>query len=108
MQIFDKLVRDCHETLHLFTEPFLRAIGALLESGDPELQVRGCTSFVKYTDIETEGSYHRHHAFFVNHFSVMCYKEEERVCCAGLRALMGVTRRMVSTPPPPPSLTVAN
>ena len=104
VEALDQLLLACHApNLNLFVESFLKMVQKLLESSEPDLQVLGSTSFVKFANIEEDTpSYHRRYDFFVSKFSAMCWcssrNEEDcfRIRLAGLKGLQGVVRKTVS------------
>ncbi|XP_078396719.1 protein EFR3 homolog A isoform X4 [Cetorhinus maximus] len=75
MEALDQLLMACHsQSINLFVESFLQMVAKLLESGEPELQILGSNSFVKFANIEEDtASYHRRYDFFVSQFSAMCH-----------------------------------
>ncbi|XP_029142653.1 protein EFR3 homolog A [Protobothrops mucrosquamatus] len=104
MEALDQLLMACHsQSIKPFVESFLHMVAKLLESGDPELQVLGTNSFVKFANIEEDTpSYHRRYDFFVSRFSAMCHschddpeiRNEIRI--AGIRGIQGVVRKTVN------------
>ncbi|XP_077869878.1 protein EFR3 homolog B-like [Saccoglossus kowalevskii] len=104
MEALDQLLLACHsQSLNLFVESFLKMVQKLLESNEPELQVSGTSSFVKFANIEEDtASYHRRYDFFVSKFSSMCHSSNAgtntkiKIRLAGLRGLQGVVRKTVS------------
>ncbi|XP_070556875.1 protein EFR3 homolog B-like isoform X2 [Ptychodera flava] len=104
MAALDQLLLACHaQSVNLFVESFLKMVQKLLESNEPELQVQGTQSFVKFANIEEDtASYHRRYDFFVSKFSSMCHNNNEndtwrvRLRLSGLRGLQGVVRKTVT------------
>ncbi|XP_077991157.1 protein EFR3 homolog B-like isoform X1 [Glandiceps talaboti] len=103
MESLDQLLLACHaQSLNLFVESFLKMVQKLLESNEPELQVLGTRSFVKFANIEEDTpSYHRRYDFFVSKFSSMCHNNIDgiwkvRIRLSGLRGLQGVVRKTVT------------
>uniref|UniRef100_A0A670ZE32 Protein EFR3 homolog A n=1 Tax=Pseudonaja textilis TaxID=8673 RepID=A0A670ZE32_PSETE len=104
MEALDQLLMACHsQSIKPFVESFLHMVAKLLESGDPQLQVLGTNSFVKFANIEEDTpSYHRRYDFFVSRFSAMCHschddpeiRNEIRI--AGIRGIQGVVRKTVN------------
>ncbi|XP_075926200.1 protein EFR3 homolog B isoform X2 [Petromyzon marinus] len=103
MEALDQLLMACHsQSINLFVESFLRMVAKLLECSEPELQVLGTNSFVKFANIEEDTpSYHRRYDFFVSKFSAMCHQSHDdpdatnKVRMAGIRGLQGVVRKTV-------------
>ncbi|CAH1255131.1 EFR3A [Branchiostoma lanceolatum] len=104
MEALDQLLLACHaQSINLFVESFLKMVSKLLESRDPDLQILGSTSFVKFTNIEEDTpSYHRRYDFFVSKFSAMAHNNNQapdvriKVRVAGLRGLQGVVKKTSS------------
>ncbi|CAG0901189.1 unnamed protein product [Darwinula stevensoni] len=104
MEAMDQLLLACHaQSLNLFVESFLKTIQKLLECPDPEMQVLGSQSFVKFSNIEEDTpSYHLRYDFFVCKFSSMCHDNNDdlsartKIRMAGLKGLQGVVRKTVS------------
>ncbi|XP_035661891.1 protein EFR3 homolog B-like isoform X3 [Branchiostoma floridae] len=104
MEALDQLLLACHaQSINLFVESFLKMVSKLLESRDPDLQILGSTSFVKFTNIEEDTpSYHRRYDFFVSKFSAMAHSNNQapdvriKVRVAGLRGLQGVVKKTSS------------
>ncbi|CAF94893.1 unnamed protein product, partial [Tetraodon nigroviridis] len=121
----DQLLMACHsQSIKPFVESFLHMVAKLLESREPDLQVLGTNSFVKFANIEEDTpSYHRRYDFFVSQFSAMCHSTHEdpetmtrsglrlglglgslltslaanvRIRVAGIRGLQGVVRKTVN------------
>ncbi|XP_078468436.1 protein EFR3 homolog B isoform X1 [Lampetra planeri] len=103
MEALDQLLMACHsQSINLFVESFLRMVAKLLECSEPEMQVLGTNSFVKFANIEEDTpSYHRRYDFFVSKFSAMCHQSHDdpdatnKVRMAGIRGLQGVVRKTV-------------
>ncbi|XP_054670935.1 protein EFR3 homolog A isoform X6 [Grus americana] len=104
MEALDQLLMACHsQSIKPFVESFLRMVAKLLESGEPELQVLGTNSFVKFANIEEDTpSYHRRYDFFVSRFSAMCHscdhdpEIQTEIRIAGIRGIQGVVRKTVN------------
>ncbi|XP_072567262.1 protein EFR3 homolog A isoform X2 [Paramormyrops kingsleyae] len=104
MEALDQLLMACHsQSIKPFVESFLHMVAKLLESQEPDLQVLGTNSFVKFANIEEDTpSYHRRYDFFVSQFSAMCHSTHEdietrtRIRVAGIRGLQGVVRKTVN------------
>uniref|UniRef100_A0A8C5B5N2 EFR3 homolog A (S. cerevisiae) n=1 Tax=Gadus morhua TaxID=8049 RepID=A0A8C5B5N2_GADMO len=104
MEALDQLLMACHsQSIKPFVESFLHMVAKLLESREPDLQVLGTNSFVKFANIEEDTpSYHRRYDFFVSQFSAMCHSMHEepetrsRIRVAGIRGLQGVVRKTVN------------
>uniref|UniRef100_A0A8C6PLG5 Protein EFR3 homolog A n=1 Tax=Nothobranchius furzeri TaxID=105023 RepID=A0A8C6PLG5_NOTFU len=104
MEALDQLLMACHsQSIKPFVESFLRMVAKLLESREPDLQVLGTNSFVKFANIEEDTpSYHRRYDFFVSQFSAMCHSTHEdpetrtRIRVAGIKGLQGVVRKTVN------------
>ncbi|XP_062386814.1 protein EFR3 homolog A isoform X1 [Sardina pilchardus] len=104
MEALDQLLMACHsQSIKPFVESFLHMVAKLLESQEPDLQVLGTNSFVKFANIEEDTpSYHRRYDFFVSQFSAMCHSTQEdaetrtRIRVAGIRGLQGVVRKTVN------------
>ncbi|KAG7218601.1 hypothetical protein INR49_011528 [Caranx melampygus] len=79
MEALDQLLMACHsQSIKPFVESFLHMVAKLLESREPDLQVLGTNSFVKFANIEEDTpSYHRRYDFFVSQFSAMCHSTHE-------------------------------
>uniref|UniRef100_A0A8C3AB51 Protein EFR3 homolog A n=1 Tax=Cyclopterus lumpus TaxID=8103 RepID=A0A8C3AB51_CYCLU len=100
----DQLLMACHsQSIKPFVESFLHMVAKLLESGEPDLQVLGTNSFVKFANIEeATPSYHRRYDFFVSQFSAMCHSTHQdpetrtRIRVAGIKGLQGVVRKTVN------------
>uniref|UniRef100_A0A8B9KED5 EFR3 homolog A (S. cerevisiae) n=1 Tax=Astyanax mexicanus TaxID=7994 RepID=A0A8B9KED5_ASTMX len=104
MEALDQLLMACHsQSIKPFVESFLHMVAKLLESKEPDLQVLGTNSFVKFANIEEDTpSYHRRYDFFVSQFSAMCHSTHEdpetrtRIRVAGIKGLQGVVRKTVN------------
>uniref|UniRef100_A0A674BG29 Protein EFR3 homolog A n=1 Tax=Salmo trutta TaxID=8032 RepID=A0A674BG29_SALTR len=104
MEALDQLLMACHsQSIKPFVESFLHMVAKLLESQEPDLQVLGTNSFVKFANIEEDTpSYHRRYDFFVSQFSAMCHSTHEdpetrtRIRVAGIKGLQGVVRKTVN------------
>ncbi|XP_066543595.1 protein EFR3 homolog A isoform X1 [Amia ocellicauda] len=104
MEALDQLLMACHsQSIKPFVESFLQMVAKLLESREPDLQVLGTHSFVKFANIEEDTpSYHRRYDFFVSQFSAMCHSTHEdpdtctRIRMAGIKGLQGVVRKTVN------------
>uniref|UniRef100_UPI00358DE06D protein EFR3 homolog B-like isoform X2 n=1 Tax=Myxine glutinosa TaxID=7769 RepID=UPI00358DE06D len=104
MEALDQLLMACHsQRINLFVESFTNMVTKLLESNEPELQILGTNSFVKFANIEEDTPcYHRRYDFFVSKFSSMCHSNcdsEEvnmKIRLAGIRGLQGVVRKTVN------------
>lgn len=104
MEALDQLLMACHsQSIKPFVESFLQMVAKLLESGEPELQVLGTNSFVKFANIEEDTpSYHRRYDFFVSQFSAMCHschddlETRTKIRVAGIRGIQGVVRKTVN------------
>ncbi|XP_067835861.1 protein EFR3 homolog A isoform X2 [Heptranchias perlo] len=104
MEALDQLLMACHsQSINLFVESFLQMVAKLLESGEPELQILGSNSFVKFANIEEDtASYHRRYDFFVSRFSAMCHsyiddlETRTKIRIAGIRGIQGVVRKTVN------------
>ncbi|XP_061587647.1 protein EFR3 homolog A isoform X2 [Cololabis saira] len=104
MEALDQLLMACHsQSIKPFVESFLHMVAKLLESREPDLQVLGTNSFVKFANIEEDTpSYHRRYDFFVSQFSSMCHSTHEdpetrtRIRVAGIKGLQGVVRKTVN------------
>lgn len=104
MEALDQLLMACHsQSIKPFVESFLHMVAKLLESKEPDLQVLGTNSFVKFANIEEDTpSYHRRYDFFVSQFSAMCHSTHEdpetrtRIRIAGIKGLQGVVRKTVN------------
>ncbi|KAG7455342.1 hypothetical protein MATL_G00255650 [Megalops atlanticus] len=104
MEALDQLLMACHsQSIKPFVESFLHMVAKLLESREPDLQVLGTNSFVKFANIEEDTpSYHRRYDFFVSQFSAMCHSTHEdpatrtRIRMAGIKGLQGVVRKTVN------------
>ncbi|XP_053103807.1 protein EFR3 homolog A isoform X4 [Hemicordylus capensis] len=104
MEALDQLLMACHsQSIKPFVESFLHMVAKLLESGEPELQVLGTNSFVKFANIEEDTpSYHRRYDFFVSRFSAMCHschndpEVRNEIRIAGIRGIQGVVRKTVN------------
>uniref|UniRef100_A0A671X0G8 EFR3 homolog A (S. cerevisiae) n=1 Tax=Sparus aurata TaxID=8175 RepID=A0A671X0G8_SPAAU len=79
MEALDQLLMACHsQSIKPFVESFLHMVAKLLESREPDLQVLGTNSFVKFANIEEDTpSYHRRYDFFVSQFSAMCHSTHD-------------------------------
>ncbi|XP_076058081.1 protein EFR3 homolog stmA isoform X2 [Oratosquilla oratoria] len=101
MDALDQLLVSCRaNNLNLFVESFLKMVQNLLESIDPQLQLRATQSFEKFANISEETpSYHRRYDFLVSKFSSMCYSDEDEEIVkkalrrAGIKGLQGVVRK---------------
>uniref|UniRef100_A0A4W3JC81 Protein EFR3 homolog A n=1 Tax=Callorhinchus milii TaxID=7868 RepID=A0A4W3JC81_CALMI len=104
MEALDQLLMACHsQSINLFVESFLQMVAKLLESGEPELQILGSNSFVKFANIEEDtASYHRRYDFFVSRFSAMCHsciddmETRTKIRIAGIKGIQGVVRKTVN------------
>ncbi|XP_069047053.1 protein EFR3 homolog A isoform X2 [Lepisosteus oculatus] len=104
MEALDQLLMACHsQSIKPFVESFLHMVAKLLESREPDLQVLGTNSFVKFANIEEDTpSYHRRYDFFVSQFSAMCHSTHEdpetrtKIRVAGIKGLQGVVRKTVN------------
>ncbi|XP_069777760.1 protein EFR3 homolog A isoform X2 [Narcine bancroftii] len=104
MEALDQLLMACHsQSINLFVESFLQMVAKLLESGEPELQILGSNSFVKFANIEEDtASYHRRYDFFVSRFSAMCHSyigdmdTRIKIRIAGIKGIQGVVRKTVN------------
>ncbi|XP_078072220.1 protein EFR3 homolog A isoform X1 [Mustelus asterias] len=104
MEALDQLLMACHsQSINLFVESFLQMVAKLLESGEPELQILGSNSFVKFANIEEDtASYHRRYDFFVSQFSAMCHsyiddlESRTKIRIAGIKGIQGVVRKTVN------------
>ncbi|XP_078396717.1 protein EFR3 homolog A isoform X2 [Cetorhinus maximus] len=104
MEALDQLLMACHsQSINLFVESFLQMVAKLLESGEPELQILGSNSFVKFANIEEDtASYHRRYDFFVSQFSAMCHsyiddlESRTQIRIAGIKGIQGVVRKTVN------------
>uniref|UniRef100_A0A8C1NHK0 Protein EFR3 homolog A n=2 Tax=Cyprinus carpio TaxID=7962 RepID=A0A8C1NHK0_CYPCA len=101
MEALDQLLMACHsQSIKPFVESFLHMVAKLLESREPDLQVLGTNSFVKFANIEEDTpSYHRRYDFFVSQFSAMCHSthEDPETCSrSGIKGLQGVVRKTVN------------
>lgn len=104
MEALDQLLMACHsQSIKPFVESFLHMVAKLLESREPDLQVLGTNSFVKFANIEEDTpSYHRRYDFFVSQFSAMCHSTHDdpeirtRIRVAGIKGLQGVVRKTVN------------
>uniref|UniRef100_A0A665UNX1 EFR3 homolog A (S. cerevisiae) n=1 Tax=Echeneis naucrates TaxID=173247 RepID=A0A665UNX1_ECHNA len=100
MEALDQLLMACHsQSIKPFVESFLHMVAKLLESREPDLQVLGTNSFVKFANIEEDTpSYHRRYDFFVSQFSAMCHSthEDPETRMAGIKGLQGVVRKTVN------------
>ncbi|XP_036377580.1 protein EFR3 homolog A-like isoform X2 [Megalops cyprinoides] len=104
MEALDQLLMACRsQSIKPFVESFLHMVAMLLESPEPDLQVLGTNSFVKFSSIEEDTpSYHRRYDFFVSQFSAMCHSTHEnpktrtRIRVAGIKGLQGVVRKTVN------------
>ncbi|XP_034038264.1 protein EFR3 homolog A isoform X2 [Thalassophryne amazonica] len=104
MEALDQLLMACHsQSIKPFVESFLHMVAKLLESKEPDLQVLGTNSFVKFANIEEDTpSYHRRYDFFVSQFSAMCHSTHDdpdirtRIRVAGIKGLQGVVRKTVN------------
>ncbi|XP_048084166.1 protein EFR3 homolog A [Alosa alosa] len=104
MEALDQLLMACHsQSIKPFVESFLHMVAKLLLSPEPDLQVLGTNSFVKFANIEEDTpSYHRRYDFFVSQFSAMCHSTQEdaetrtRIRVAGIKGLQGVVRKTVN------------
>ncbi|XP_067887849.1 protein EFR3 homolog A-like isoform X3 [Heterodontus francisci] len=104
MEALDQLLMACHsQSINLFVESFLQMVAKLLESGEPELQILGSNSFVKFANIEEDtASYHRRYDFFVSQFSAMCHsyiddlETRTKIRIAGIKGIQGVVRKTVN------------
>ncbi|XP_078253449.1 protein EFR3 homolog A isoform X1 [Rhinoraja longicauda] len=104
MEALDQLLMACHsQSINLFVESFLQMVAKLLESGEPELQILGSNSFVKFANIEEDtASYHRRYDFFVSRFSAMCHSciddldTKTKIRIAGIKGIQGVVRKTVN------------
>uniref|UniRef100_A0A8C4Q735 EFR3 homolog B n=1 Tax=Eptatretus burgeri TaxID=7764 RepID=A0A8C4Q735_EPTBU len=103
MEALDRLLLACHsQSINLFVESFLRMVAKLLECSEPQLQVLGTNSFVKFANIEEDTpSYHRSYDFFVCKFSSMSHQvyDDPETCTsvriAGIKGLQGILRKTV-------------
>ncbi|GFR91220.1 protein EFR3, partial [Elysia marginata] len=75
MDILDQLLVSCHaHSLNLFVESFLKMVQKLLESSEPQMQIKATESFIKFANVEEDApSYHRRYDFFVSKFSALCH-----------------------------------
>ncbi|XP_044540239.1 protein EFR3 homolog A [Gracilinanus agilis] len=104
MEALDQLLMACHsQSIKPFVESFLHMVAKLLESGEPQLQMLGTNSFVKFANIEEDTpSYHRRYDFFVSRFSAMCHSSyddpeiQREIRVAGIRGIQGVVRKTVN------------
>lgn len=104
MEALDQLLMACHsQSIKPFVESFLHMVAKLLESREPDLQVLGTNSFVKFANIEEDTpSYHRRYDFFVSQFSAMCHSTHDdpdtrtKIRIAGIKGLQGVVRKTVN------------
>ncbi|GFN81470.1 protein efr3 homolog b [Plakobranchus ocellatus] len=104
MDILDQLLLSCHaHSLNLFVESFLKMVQKLLESSDPQMQIKATESFIKFANVEEDApSYHRRYDFFVSKFSALCHNNHndpqvmKKLRQAGLRGLQGVVRKTIS------------
>ncbi|XP_039609918.1 protein EFR3 homolog A [Polypterus senegalus] len=104
MEALDQLLMACHsQSIKPFVESFLHMVAKLLESREPDLQILGTNSFVKFANIEEDTpSYHRRYDFFVSQFSAMCHSTHEdmetrtKIRVAGIKGLQGVVRKTVN------------
>lgn len=104
MDILDQLLVSCHaHSLNLFVESFLKMVQKLLESSEPQMQIKATESFIKFANVEEDApSYHRRYDFFVSKFSALCHNNHskprvlKKLRQAGLRGLQGVVRKTIS------------
>ena len=96
MQAMDRLLLASKQNLNLFIDSFLDTIQELLESSDPDYQVKASLSFEQYSKITEEApSYHRTYDFFIARFSNMSHSLDVSLRISGLQGLMGVLRKTV-------------
>ena len=98
MQAMDQLLMVCQkENLDLFIESFLGAIQYLLESADPDYQVKASLSFEQFSKItEDAPSYQKPYDFFISKFSQMSHSLDVSLRISGLQGLMSVLRKTVN------------
>lgn len=98
------LASACHvRTLNLFVESFLKTIQKLLESNDPDMQIKASESFLRFSKLEEDTPcYHRSYDFFISRFASMCTSSHPdegtrtRLRISGLEGLSGVIRKTVN------------
>ena len=96
MQAMDRLLLASKQNLNLFIDSFLDTIQELLESSDPDYQVKASLSFEQFSKITEEApSYHRTYDFFIARFSNMSHNLDVSLRISGLQGLMGVLRKTV-------------
>ena len=94
MQAMDKLLGIAGQHLNLFVESFLETIQELLESSDPDYQVKASLSFEQFSKItEDAPSYHLTYDFFIAKFSSMSHSLDVSLRISGLQGLMSVLRK---------------
>ena len=97
MQAMDRLLLASGHHLNLFIESFLETIQELLESSDPDYQVKASLSFEQFSIIKEDApSYHRTYDFFISKFSQMSHSLDVSLRISGLQGLMSVLRKTVN------------
>jgi hypothetical protein len=97
MQAMDRLLLNSTQHLSLFIDSFLDTIQELLESSDPDYQVKASLSFEQFSKIQEDApSYHRAYDFFIAKFSQMSHSLDVSLRISGLQGLMSVLRKTMN------------
>jgi len=102
MEAMDGLLMACHsQHLNLYVESYLKTVQKLLESPEPNMQVRASESFLQFAQKEEDvPAYHRRYDFFISRFSQMCHFETNdpevttKIRVSGLQGIGGVVRKI--------------
>merc|ERR1711911_339431 len=87
--------------LNLYVESYLKTVQKLLESPEPDMQVRGSDSFLQFAQKEQDvPAYHIRYDFFISKFCQMCHSETNlpnvttKIRVSGLQGIEGVVRKI--------------
>ena len=102
MEAMDELLKPCQsQHLNLYVESYLKTVQKLLECAEPDMQVRGCESFLKFAQKEQDvPAYHIRYDFFISKFCQMCHYETNlssvttKIRVSGLQGIGGVVRKI--------------
>lgn len=102
MEAMDELLMTCQsQYLNLYVESYLKTVQKLLECTEPDMQVRGCESFLKFAQKEQDvPAYHIRYDFFISKFCQMCHYETNlksvtnKIRVSGLQGVGGVVRKI--------------
>ena len=99
--ISDNVPQSQH--INLYVESYLKTVQKLLESPEPDMQVRASESFLQFAQKEEDvPAYHIRYDFFISKFSQMCHFETNnpavttKIRVSGLQGIGGVVRKIES------------